>query len=791
MTALQTYSGEFRVFDGTLNVTTGYGVRFYVVSEIGCDVNIDMFTGIYTIASVLDDNASAIFVAKYNGISLYKTFTVAKSRELNGPGSAKRIILDTINHDFAFDQQNQPATETTILTVNKYNTTAPTTWRLKKLDETIIAEGTGASLVAGGFATSSPNGDHITIDQTVFNNVINTNGTNAIIVEVEVIDGTAVFLDRTTLFKLVQVNKVTFEGISDPTGAKAQLIQTSYDANFVSNQLQRTVDDITTRTVQTAASLHTNVRRVERLTNQQFVVEKIAREELGVALGNVSANLVTEQSVRASADAALSTSLTELTADVGDVNAALNNEQIARVVGDTALSASIVDLTADVGDVNAALTSEQSARASADTALSNSFATLSATVSGVRADLTTEATARANADGALTSLYNNLNASLGTTNANLTTEATARANADTALSSTISTLTTTVGGISADLTTEATARSDADSALTSLYNSLNASLGTTNANVTAETNARVGADNALTSSLSTLTARLNLFNGTGGTVEAFAGSITSAVSSEAATRASQDTALQADYDGKIGTINSSLSTQVSKLGVVENRWTLSLNAGGNAVAGLVLANGSNSQSIFAAQADKFFIFDSSGSGTSPFYVSGGQTYIQNATIANAAITEARIADLAVGNGKIGNLAVTTLKIDNNAVTIPVSAYTDGDVSIAANSWTTVQQVTITSSGAQITVGGFCVLRTPGGTFENLFTQYRVLRDGNDIFNASGTALRYSTGDVSAMPVGFMITDTPGSGSHTYTFQYLTPRSGYAQRRSLVLIETKK
>lgn len=695
MTALQTYSGEFKVFDGTLNVTTGYGVRFYVASEIGCDVNIDMFTGIYTIASVIDDNASAIFSAKYNGISLYKTFTVAKSRELNGPGSAKRIILNTINQDFAFDEQNQPATETTILTVNKFNTTAPTTWRLKKLDETIIAEGTGASLVAGGFATSSPNGDHIAIDQTVFNNVISANGTNAIIVEAEVIDGTTVFLDRTTLFKLVQVNKVTWEGISDPTGEKARLITTNYDAMFVANELNRAVDDITARTIQTAASLHTNIARVERVTNEQFSVQQVEREELKASVETVTAELEIEKAVRAGETAALSSIVT--------------------------------DLTADVGDVSAALTTEQSARASADTALSNSLTTLSASVGTIQADLTSEATARADADGALTSLYNSLNASLGTTNANLTTE----------------------------------------------------------------TTARVGADNALTASVTTLSNRLQLFNGTGATIEAFANTITTAVSSEASTRASQDTSLQADYNGKIGTINSSLSTQVSKLGVVENRWTLSLNAGGNAVAGLVLANGSNSQSIFAAQADKFYIFDSSGSGTSPFYVSGGQTYIQNATIANAAITEARIADLAVGNGKIANLSVSTLKIQNNAVTIPVSAYTDGDVTVPANSWTTVQEVAITSSGSQITVGGFCVLRTPGGTFENLFTQYRVLRDGNDIFNASGTAIRYSTGDVAAMPVGFMIADTPGVGGHTYTFQYLTPRSGYAQRRSLVLIETKK
>lgn len=693
MTALDTYSGQFKVIDGTLDVTTGYGVRYSVASQNDCTVSIDA-NGVYTVTEVSDDNANAIFVAKYNGLSIYKTFTIAKSRETGGPGTAKRIVLNTTNYDFAYDEKNQPAVETALLNVSKYNTTADTLWRLRKLDETIIIEGTAATLVSGGYVTSSANPDQITINQISFNNLISNNSTNAIVVETEVLDGTTLFRDRVTLFQLIQKNKVTWEGISDPTGSKQRLVQQAYDSRFVANELQRALDDITSRQVQTASSLHINIDRVERETDEQFVLEQTARTELGVALsgqiGDVAADLVTEQTVRAGETAALAFQIT--------------------------------DITADVADVSAALTIESSARATQDTALANSITIL--------------------------------NTSLGTTNANLTSEITARTNAD--------------------------------SALTSLYNSLNSSLGTTNANLTSEATTRASADSALSTSVTTLQNRLNLFNGSGGTVEAWANTTTTALSTEASTRASQDTALQADYNGQFGTVNSTLSTQVSKMGVVENRWTIALNAGGNATAGLVLANGSNSKSIFAVQADKFYVYDSSGAGQAPFYVTGGTTYIDAAVIKNGDITNAKLGTASVGTANIQNLAVDTLQVANNAITIPLSAYTAGDASLTSGSAQSVQSLTINSTGAPIQVHSYVVLYK-SGTLNSASVTVDLRRDGSTIYTYNTQIFQFYEN-----PIIFSFADTPGAGSHTYEIYVTAGASSWvARKRFIGLLETKK
>ena len=121
--------------------------------------------------------------------------------------------------------------------------------------------------------------------------------------------------------------------------------------------------------------------------------------------------------------------------------AAIQTEATARASADTAISNTVTTLQAKVdNDITAAISSEATARASADTAISNTVTTLQAKVDNdITAAISSEATARANADGALSTRIDTTQASVGTNTSAIQAEATARVNADGALSTRIDT----------------------------------------------------------------------------------------------------------------------------------------------------------------------------------------------------------------------------------------------------------------------------------------------------------------------------------------------------------------
>jgi hypothetical protein len=137
----------------------------------------------------------------------------------------------------------------------------------------------------------------------------------------------------------------------------------------------------------------------------------------------------------------------------------------------------VIALSVTTGQNTAAISQEATTRTSADSALSTLVTNLSATVtsgdSTNAAAITNEATARANADSAVATTVSNLAATVtsgdNTNSAAISSEATARANADSALSSTVSSLTSTVNGVSASVTAEASARVAADNTLLAKY----------------------------------------------------------------------------------------------------------------------------------------------------------------------------------------------------------------------------------------------------------------------------------------------------------------------------------
>jgi hypothetical protein len=161
--------------------------------------------------------------------------------------------------------------------------------------------------------------------------------------------------------------------------------------------------------------------------------------------------------------------------------------------------------------------------------------------------------------------------------------------------------------------------------------------------------------------------------------------------------------------------------------------------------------------------------------------------ITNAKIGSAAVDTAQIATAAITTAKIDSLQVTTVKIGNQAVTIPVDNYTSGGVTINSTSYTQIQSVSITSSGAPISISASATMKMGSGSAT---MDFRLLRDGSSIYTA--TEMDY---DLAAL-IAFTVQDTPGSGSTTYSLEArLSPGfssgSRVAANRSLVLIETKK
>jgi hypothetical protein len=186
-------------------------------------------------------------------------------------------------------------------------------------------------------------------------------------------------------------------------------------------------------------------------------------------------------------------------------------------------------------------------------------------------------------------------------------------------------------------------------------------------------------------------------------------------------------------------------------------------------------------------------------------------YTWNGTAWVVAATEG--ADLAtnVTNNDLGNVtdtasrkalatnAVQTSHIQNNAVTNSVSAYTAGAVTVPSTStWTDIQSVSITATGAPISIAAFFYAGYFDATAPSILStpqvQYQILRDSTVLlgplefgFSASGSAFR-GTGTN-----GAIILDQPASGSHTYKIQaWAVSGSTCAPlARSIVATETKK
>ena len=249
-------------------------------------------------------------------------------------------------------------------------------------------------------------------------------------------------------------------------------------------------------------------------------------------------------------------------------------------------------------------------------------------------------------DSSLVTLYNSLSSTVSTNTSNistaqgdivtLTTDTSANASA-------ITNLTASVNTNTAGISTEQTARANADTALAADITSLTSTVGTNTSAISSEATTRANADTALASDITSLTSTVS--------------GNTSAISSEATTRASADAALTTsitNLTSTVGTNTASVSTNASAITDINDNasaaYVLQLNANGK-VAKMVLESnadaGTGATSTISFLADTFKIDNDAGTSVSPFVVSGGSVFIDNARITNLSGTKIDVDTLAV------------------------------------------------------------------------------------------------------------------------------------------------
>lgn len=367
-------------------------------------------------------------------------------------------------------------------------------------------------------------------------------------------------------------------------------------------------------------------------------------------------------------------------------------------------------------------------------------------------------------------------------------ERTLRSNSEEVIARSVEAITVRMGTAEAAITTEQTVRAAQDDALANQVNTLTTTVNDNTAAITAEASARTTADSAFTSQINSLTVTVN------------------------------------GHTTSINTNASAIATANGNITTLFARYALTLDVNGYTTGYELNNNGTVGNVIW--RVDKFVIGQSGATSDAPFEVVGGTVFIKSAKIQNAAITTAKIANLAVDTGniadlavttakiddlqvtnakignlsvstgkiqdaaiqtaKIGDLQVTTLKIGNNQVTLPANAFTSGSVTVNTTTYTDIQSLSFTSTGAPIYIHASAVYKANNGD-----CVISVIRDSTVLFEDTFYSINSGAGSFSVA-----LRDTPGSGTFTYKIQLkkgtaVGAPDAIATNRSLYALETKK
>lgn len=326
--------------------------------------------------------------------------------------------------------------------------------------------------------------------------------------------------------------------------------------------------------------------------------------EISARVDSTSASLTAVQEVFAAADEALSREVGLLEVRVGEIEGLAANERFARIAQGEALIQSVQTLEANVGeDIAASVVEVTTAFVNGDRALSE------------RIDLLAAQFQDTSADQSLSLGQIQQQVSVLTDGNTATTRKFAQ------LQSEVETIDFTgVSQAITDLTTRVTENENGIDANAMSITALNTSL----TNLDGTVSAQATAINSLETTV--------IQNG--------------ADISAQATQVSQLSANVTTLSGTVSGFSSDISNIQGDINGIESRRTIRVGAN-NTVTGIELISGSGDVSIFRVQADIFEVVNSAGQGQSPFRVSGGTTFIENAVIQNLSIATDKMANRSI------------------------------------------------------------------------------------------------------------------------------------------------
>lgn len=428
-----------------------------------------------------------------------------------------------------------------------------------------------------------------------------------------------------------------------------------------------------------------------------------------------------------------------------------NSDAATKAYVDTALSNVLIGLLPDAVDyvaadaeLEASLITQITVVANATDALASVLTVLSATVDNngdgiadVTALISSESSTRATADTALSNRLDVVEASVADPNtalvATVNSHTTAIADLDSqkAEATDVTTLTATVTTLSSDL------------------DDLGAVVATTNATVTSEAAARASADSALSTRLDSVEASVGTPDSAIAARVTTLESATASLSSGKAS-ASSVTSLTSTVNGHTSSINTNASTIATVSGKLNARYGIAVDGGGNG-SFISLQDGVSTPSTIKLAADKITLN--------------------------------------------GNVIITgtlqTAQLASNAATKASSIYTSGIIYPNQNGETTIQTLPVTTSGGTVVINASAALTTSfieGGS--NYCNQAVTLKRG-------ATTIYYANmvRNPGSIPYSFTLSDTPSAGTYSYTLTVTTASSGMllnqAWARSLVATELKR
>jgi hypothetical protein len=201
------------------------------------------------------------------------------------------------------------------------------------------------------------------------------------------------------------------------------------------------------------------------------------------SMGNAFARITTEETTRASADAAMAQRATTIEAGLDDANARITQVDTASVTRDSAFAQRTTVLEASLGDAFARITTVDLASVTRDTALASRTSVTEAGIADANARITTVDQASVTRDTALASRTSVTEAGIADAQARITTVDSASATRDAALSQRVSVTEVSLNNVSATLSAVDTASVTRDNALASRMTTAEATLNGNTASI--------------------------------------------------------------------------------------------------------------------------------------------------------------------------------------------------------------------------------------------------------------------------------------------------------------------